>query len=89
MGIYFAPPKRVSVEELANEIEIMSSNPVMSGLLHSISGLLAVFYEHRQIVALNASLLFPSHILYTDSHGLRPLIFNWLIWSDKHSLPPD
>jgi len=54
---YFAPPERVSDEQLAAEIEIVSRNPVMSGLLHSINGLLAIMDEHRQIVALNDSLL--------------------------------
>lgn len=43
--------------ELAIEIEIVSSNPVVTGLLHSISGLLAVLDEHRQIVSLNDSFL--------------------------------
>lgn len=57
MDTYFAPPERVSDEELATEIEILSKNPVMSGLLHSISGLLAILDEHRQIVAVNDSFL--------------------------------
>ncbi|WP_419662209.1 PAS domain-containing protein [Desulfosarcina variabilis] len=35
----------------------MSKNPVMSGLLHSISGLLAILDENRQIVAVNDSFL--------------------------------
>ena len=52
MDTYFAPPERVSDDELATEIDIVSKNPVMSGLLHSISGLLAILDEHRQIVAL-------------------------------------
>ena len=57
MDTYFAPPERVSDEELATEIDIVNKNPVMSGLLHSISGLLAILDEHRQIVALNDSFL--------------------------------
>jgi len=57
MDTYFPPPQRVSDEELAIEIDIVSKNPVMSGLLHSISGMLAVLDEHRQIVALNDSFL--------------------------------
>ncbi|CAB5098395.1 hypothetical protein D3OALGB2SA_1673 [Olavius algarvensis associated proteobacterium Delta 3] len=57
MDTYFAPPERVSVEELEIEIEIVSKNPVMSGLLYSINGLIAILDEHRQIVALNDSFL--------------------------------
>jgi K+-sensing histidine kinase KdpD len=54
---YFAQPEKTSDEALATEIEIVSNNPVVSGLLHSISGLIAVLDEHRQIVALNDSFL--------------------------------
>lgn len=57
MDTYFAPPARASDEELAAEIDIVNKNPVISGLLHSISGLLAIMDEHRQIVALNDSFL--------------------------------
>jgi len=57
MDTYFAPPEKVTEKELATEINFVSNEPVMSGLLHSISGLLAVMDEHRQIVALNDSLL--------------------------------
>ena len=57
MDTYFAPAKRANEKELASEIEIVSKNPIVSGLLHSISGLLAVLDEHRQIVALNDSFL--------------------------------
>lgn len=57
MDTYFAPPERASDNELKDEIDIVSKNPVMSGLLHSISGLLAVLDEHRQVVALNDSLM--------------------------------
>jgi K+-sensing histidine kinase KdpD len=57
MGTYFAPAERANEKELVAEIEIVSKNPLMSGLLHSISGLLAVIDEHRQIIALNDSFL--------------------------------
>ncbi|MBN2311242.1 MAG: PAS domain-containing protein [Candidatus Hydrogenedentes bacterium] len=57
MDSYFASPERASDQELAAEISLVSKNPVMSGLLHSISGLLAVLDEHRQIVAVNDSFL--------------------------------
>lgn len=55
MHTYFAPAERIPPEELNMEFEIVSNSPVMSGLLNSVSGLLAVLDEHRQILALNDS----------------------------------
>ena len=57
MQTYFAPAERASRETLETEIEIVSNHPIMAGLLHAISGLLAVLDEHRQIVALNDSII--------------------------------
>ena len=57
METFFASPERSSNSELQQEIEIVSKNPVIDGLLHSISGLLAILNEHRQIIALNDSFL--------------------------------
>lgn len=73
MDTYFAAPEKVSDEELAREIKIVSDNQVVSGLLTLTRGLLAIVDEHRQIVALNYSFLNmlgiddPAEIL-----GLRP-----------------
>jgi K+-sensing histidine kinase KdpD len=70
---YFAPAERTNDDDLAAEIEMVSGNPVMSGLLHSVNGLLAVLDERRQIIALNDSFL---QMLGIDdaakSLGLRP-----------------
>lgn len=57
MKTCFAPAERAEKKELIIEIEIVSRNPVMSGLLSSISGLLVVLDEHRQIVAFNGAFL--------------------------------
>lgn len=57
MDTYFAPAKRVSKNGLVAEIQIVSQNPLVAGLLHSISGLLAVLDKHRQIIALNDSFM--------------------------------
>ncbi|MBN1957240.1 MAG: PAS domain-containing protein [Desulfuromonadales bacterium] len=57
MKSYFATPERTNEQDLKLEIDIASQNPVMSGLLHSVSGLLAILDEHRQIVAFNDSFL--------------------------------
>lgn len=70
---YFAPPERTTPEELLAEIEIVTNNPFVSGLLHSISGLLAVVDENRQVVAANESLLKMLNIDDPEKVlGLRP-----------------
>uniref|UniRef100_UPI004055A879 sensor histidine kinase n=1 Tax=Candidatus Electronema sp. TaxID=2698783 RepID=UPI004055A879 len=73
MHSYFASPERTDQETLAAELDFAGRNPVISGLLSSVGGLLAVLDEHRQIVALNDGFLQmldiedPASIL-----GLRP-----------------
>ncbi|MDY6973237.1 MAG: ATP-binding protein [Thermodesulfobacteriota bacterium] len=73
MESYFASAARAEEKSLIAEIETVNENPVMSGLLHSISGLLVVLNNHRQIVAVNDSYL---HMLAIDDPsehlGLRP-----------------
>jgi len=54
---HFASAERAVGDELQVDIEVVSSNPVISGLLTSIGGLIAVLNEHRQIVSLNTSFL--------------------------------
>ncbi|MDY6903159.1 MAG: HAMP domain-containing sensor histidine kinase [Thermodesulfobacteriota bacterium] len=73
MDTHFATPQRTSRTELTAKIDFVSSNPVMSGLLFAISGLLAVLDENRQIVAINDSFL--KMLGINDSSqalGLRP-----------------
>lgn len=73
MDTYFAPATTSSEEEFPTEIEIVNSNPIISGLLNSMNGLLAVLNEHRQVLALNDELL---KMLGIDNAlevlGLRP-----------------
>ncbi len=57
METMFAPSERVSSSQLEIEVDIVNRSPVISALLHSISGLLVVIDENRQIVALNSSFL--------------------------------
>ena len=72
MNAYVFPAKKKK-EDLATEIEFVSANPVVSGLLHSVSGVLAVLDENRQILAVNDSFL---QMLGIDEPeqalGLRP-----------------
>lgn len=57
MHTHFATPERTPPDDLANEIRVVSKSPVISGLLHSVSGLVAILDENRQIIAINHSFL--------------------------------
>ncbi len=46
-----------SSHQLKSKIEIIGNSPIMSGLLNSISGLLAILDENREIISLNDTLL--------------------------------
>jgi hypothetical protein len=73
MDTYFAPAKRCDEETLQQEIRIISQNPVIDGLMKSISGLIAVLDEHRQVLAVNEAML--EMLGYNDAGevlGLRP-----------------
>ena len=73
MTTHFAPAEKATPETLVQEISFVSQNPVMTSLLHSIGGIIAVLNRQRQIIALNTSLLKmlgvenPEEVL-----GLRP-----------------
>ena len=73
MNTHFASPQRTSPEELSKEIEAVSSNPVVSGLLHSVNGLLAILDGNRQIIATNDSFMEMLGVKdHKDLLGLRP-----------------
>ena len=73
MNTYFAPAERATDSKLEAEIKIVSVNPFITGLLHSVNGLLAILDEHRQIVAINDSFLKMLGIDDpADALGLRP-----------------
>jgi signal transduction histidine kinase len=57
MDTYFASPERADGKQFTAHIDSVTGNPVMTGLLHSISGLLAILNEQRQTVALNDSFM--------------------------------
>lgn len=62
----FAAPERATDQELAEDIRMVSTNPVVSGLLHFVGGIVAILDTHRQVVAVNDSLS------GTDSDIFRP-----------------
>ena len=73
MHTYFASAERTTEKDLNLEIDIISNSEVMTGLLQTVSGLLAILDENRQIIALNESLL--EMLGVDDPHealGLRP-----------------
>jgi len=73
MKTYFAPAERADKIELIAKIELINKDPLMSGLLHSVSGVLAVLDEHRQIIAINDSFLKMLGIVDpVQALGLRP-----------------
>ncbi|MEJ2545787.1 MAG: ATP-binding protein [Calditrichaceae bacterium] len=53
MHTYFASAERTAEKDFNIEIETISNSEVMTGLLQTVSGLLAILDENRQIVALN------------------------------------
>jgi len=57
METYFAPAERTDVRVFRQQVEAVSSSPVMTTLLETMAGLLVVLNEDRQIVALNHAFL--------------------------------
>lgn len=73
METYYASPERSTPEDLSAEIETVRNSSVVSGILNSVSGLLAILNEHRQILALNDTFLKKLGIVSPEkSLGLRP-----------------
>ncbi|WP_319523564.1 ATP-binding protein [Breoghania sp.] len=73
MQTYFAPAERLTREMLQQDIDSAVANPVIDGLLNTVSGLVAVLNEHRQILAVNDAFLSMLGIDNADSAlGLRP-----------------
>jgi hypothetical protein len=54
---YFAPAERANDTELEQDIESLSKNPVIDTVMNVVAGLVAVLNEHRQILAINDTLL--------------------------------
>ena len=73
MNTYFAPAERCTKEQLQQEIRLISRNPVIDGLMMSLSGIIVVLDEHRQVIAVNDTML--EMLGYADAGevlGLRP-----------------
>jgi K+-sensing histidine kinase KdpD len=70
---WFASARRANKEELIRQIDLVTKSPVVNGVLTSVSGLMAVLNEDRQVLAVNDSFL---ALLGIDNPsatlGLRP-----------------
>jgi hypothetical protein len=70
---FFAAPWRSGPDELRHQIGLVTSDPVVNGLLGVVSGLVAVLNKNRQIVAVNDAL--PAYLGLrggVEVLGLRP-----------------
>jgi signal transduction histidine kinase len=57
METYFAPGKRTDWRVFANQVSAVSQSPLMNTLLATMTGLIVVLNEDRQIVAMNVEFL--------------------------------
>ncbi len=70
---YFASPERAKPEELQNAVRGIANSPIVNVALEMLSSWLAVINEHRQLLAVNHSLLLALGIEEPDRVlGLRP-----------------
>lgn len=73
MDTYFANPERSDSRTITDEVKFVGKSFVLSGLLDSLSGLLTIVNENRQIVAINNSFLTMLGIDNPEKvFGLRP-----------------
>jgi hypothetical protein len=70
---YFAKPDRADGSELYSEMRSVNQDSIVTGLMHSVDGILAVLNEERQVIALNSG--FEEMVGIDDPYealGLRP-----------------
>lgn len=70
---YFAPAKRATEDELKQDIDFISHNPIVDTLLATVNGLMAVLNDERQIIGLNEVFFKEIGVNRLDEAlGLRP-----------------
>jgi K+-sensing histidine kinase KdpD len=57
METYFASPEKSTENELQEKIAVINKNQFVANLVKSLSGMLAIIDEHRQVVAVNDDLV--------------------------------
>lgn len=73
MKSFFATPETASASDLEDQILKVSESPVIEALLKTVGGLFAICNEHRQVLAVNHSLLEKMGLTDQSSIlGMRP-----------------
>lgn len=73
MKSYYATPERSSEADIRCQLELISNNPIIDGLMNVVSGLFAVLNSNRQILAVNEAFVASLGIRdINDIIGLRP-----------------
>jgi K+-sensing histidine kinase KdpD len=73
MNTFFAPAERLDDAAVKKQIKLVSKNSIMDSVLNAGNGILAILNTHRQIIAVNKSLLSFLNIDNPESAlGLRP-----------------
>jgi signal transduction histidine kinase len=73
MDTFFASAERVTRQQLESEIRLVSESPIVSGILRTVNGILAVLDDHRQLIAMNSNFMDLLGIDDPESVlGLRP-----------------
>ncbi|VGO20285.1 sensor histidine kinase [Pontiella sulfatireligans] len=73
MNTFFASAERATEEALEEAVKVSSLNPVIGGLMKSVSGLVAILNPQRQIISVNDAALEALGIADLESVvGLRP-----------------
>lgn len=57
METYFAPARKADPETIRSQIRSISRNPVMTSVLNTVSGLLVIVNQNRQVIAMNSDFL--------------------------------
>ncbi|WP_419660225.1 two component system sensor histidine kinase [Desulfosarcina variabilis str. Montpellier] len=85
METFYAPAQRLDRQDLTPDIRVVSVNPIIKAMLNTVSGMLAVLNEHRQILALNDAFLKLLGIHDAENAlGLRPGEALQCIYRDAH-----
>ena len=57
METYYASPERADENKLAQQVDVISNNPIINALMNLTGGLMAVLNEQRQVISLNQHFL--------------------------------
>jgi C4-dicarboxylate-specific signal transduction histidine kinase len=85
---HFAPAGRCRQSLLAQQVQTVTSNPVIDAVMTSVGGLLAVINEQRQILAVNAlEACMPGEEIRLEASSEENGI-QFSVWNPQ-TIPPD